>query len=140
MSYISQNLKPIKINDFLATHSKYTNLRFIIASAIHESGGSSMRRNGSPTKPSSSFEGCELWGKVKFSDREYILVGHKCFMTLIDNDVSSIYVHPDFRRKGYGSDFMKKEFDVGKPIIVDTWVDAFKTIADENPSMENFKR
>ncbi len=141
---INQTDKPIRINKLLKQNKGIKNLRFVIASAIHESDGSHMTGAGRPTKQTSALEGIELWGDIKFMDSEYILIGHKCFMTLVDEGeqyaVTSIYVHPKFRRKGYASAFMKKTFKLKKQISVDTWVEGIKKIVDTHPQMYDFRQ
>ncbi len=142
---LTQNTKPIKINDYLEKHRDILNLKIIIASGILESSGDGL--GGSEIKTeyaSSSFEGSTLFTRIEFSDDDYILVGHKCHMTLHDNgdmyQVTSIYVHPSKRRRGYATAFLKTKFDVDKPIEVDAWVQELKEIIELNPMMCNYLR
>ena len=135
----------IKINDLLKKNKKLLNLKYIIANGILESSGTKVGEMKIKTqKINSQFEGCIFFKEIEFSDYDYIIVGHKYFITLYDDDdkylATSIYVHNKYRKRGYARSFLSSTFDLDKKVVFDTPYDGIKKIIEENPAFENFYR
>lgn len=144
MSFVSYSPgKLIRITDLLIKHKEYENLKYLIAEAIVQSSGAQFHPGVKSYQPNSFMEGCVLFSEVTFYENEYIIVGHKCFMTLVDegNDelgVTSIYVHPSMRGKGYAKRFLQTEFTTDLPIVIDTPIEVLKPTILENPTLKLF--
>ncbi len=145
MRTITQSSYPIKINVLLEEHKELLNLASFLAEGIVASSGDGLI-NGFIVfdEPNSSFEGARFFNQIDFGDDDYIIVGHKCHMTLKDDGdryiVTSLYVHPSKRRRGYAKRFLQGRFDVMMPIVIDTGYEGLYEAIDSNPALILFEK
>lgn len=133
----------MKINQYLA-ENEALGLREYIALGIVESSGQGLGGSHIETiTPNSTFEGMTFFKKIEFTDDGYIIVGHKCHMTLYDEGdrflVTSLYVHPSNRLNGYAERFLQSlQPNTTKPIIIDTWCKGLFDAINENKHLTMF--
>jgi len=132
------------INDYIIGLNGVTeSLSFYIIDGIIQSGGTATTSTKIEyIEPSSAFEGARLLKHINFTENDYILVGHKCHMTLHDDGdqflATSLFVHESQRHKGYAKRFLEQKFCAEKPIVIDTWVEGLKDTIRANPTLKVF--
>jgi len=142
MKFMQSNT-PFKINDYV-TGVNTESLPIYIVNGIVESGGEHLTNaHIKYYEPNSTFEGARFYEAISFSDDDYILIGHKCHMTLVDVGdkyiATSIFVHPSMRNRGYAKSFLEQRFITTKPIEIDTKIEGLKETIRRNSVLHLFK-